>query len=47
MLYLGTLWQIIIWFPVSKNVKKIVYPWFFYIQFPFNFFLTACFDSAA
>ena len=25
------------WFPVSKNLKKVVYPWFFYIQFSFIF----------
>ena len=47
MLYLVTLWQIIIWFPVGKNGKKIVHPWFSFIQFSFNFFETAFLDSAA
>ena len=36
MLYTVALWQIIIWFPVGKNVKKVVYPWSWHIQFSLN-----------
>ena len=46
MLYLGTLWQVIIWFPASKNVKKVVYPCFLlytvFIQFFLNCILWFC-----